>query len=69
MYKGFSSELFVPYMDLDESWYFKSYMDAGEYGLGVTALPLVPLNDCPSTRIIWIGFLWQPMASLLSCSI
>ncbi|XVE57742.1 hypothetical protein DITRI_Ditri04bG0114100 [Diplodiscus trichospermus] len=47
MYKGFSSELFVPYMDLDESWYFKSYMDAGEFGLGRTALPLVPLNDCP----------------------
>ncbi|KAK8607780.1 hypothetical protein V6N13_046387 [Hibiscus sabdariffa] len=47
MYKGFSSELFVPYMDLEESWYFKSFMDAGEFGLGMSALPLVPLNDCP----------------------
>ncbi|KAK8361165.1 hypothetical protein V6Z12_A03G020800 [Gossypium hirsutum] len=52
MYKGFASEFFVPYMDLDESlmklsWYFKSYMDAGEFGLGMSALPLVPLNDCP----------------------
>ncbi|KAH8521766.1 hypothetical protein H0E87_002713 [Populus deltoides] len=47
MYKGFSSELFVPYMDPDENWYFKSYMDAGEFGMGVTALSLVPLNDCP----------------------
>ncbi|KAK6947638.1 Copper amine oxidase, catalytic domain [Dillenia turbinata] len=47
MYKGFSSELFVPYMDPDESWYFKTYMDAGEYGMGVTATSLVPLNDCP----------------------
>ncbi|KAK2664781.1 hypothetical protein Ddye_003355 [Dipteronia dyeriana] len=47
MYKGFSSELFVPYMDPDENWYFKTYMDAGEYGLGVTALPLLPLNDSP----------------------
>ncbi|KAK6947637.1 Copper amine oxidase, N2-terminal [Dillenia turbinata] len=47
MYKGFSSELFVPYMDPEEAWYFKTYMDAGEYGMGVTALPLVPLNDCP----------------------
>ncbi|CAN1186077.1 Amine oxidase [copper-containing] gamma 1 [Linum perenne] len=47
MYKGFSSELFVPYMDVDEEWYFKSYMDAGEFGLGATAMPLVPLNDCP----------------------
>lgn len=47
MYQGFASEFFVPYMDLDESWYFKSYMDAGEFGLGLAALPLVPLNDCP----------------------
>lgn len=47
MYKGFPSELFVPYMDLDEGWYFKTYMDAGEFGLGETAMPLVPLNDCP----------------------
>ncbi|GLU05642.1 hypothetical protein SLE2022_227310 [Rubroshorea leprosula] len=47
MYKGFSSELFVPYMDLDEAWYFKTYMDAGEFGLGAVAMSLVPLNDCP----------------------
>ncbi|GFZ06961.1 copper amine oxidase family protein [Actinidia rufa] len=47
MYKGFASELFVPYMDPDEAWYFKSYMDAGEFGLGITAMSLVPLNDCP----------------------
>ncbi|XP_071685906.1 amine oxidase [copper-containing] gamma 2-like [Rutidosis leptorrhynchoides] len=47
MYKGFASELFVPYMDPDESWYFKSYMDAGEFGLGATAMSLLKLNDCP----------------------
>ncbi|XP_050230142.1 amine oxidase [copper-containing] gamma 1-like [Mercurialis annua] len=47
MYKGFGSEVFVPYMDTDEDWYFKTYMDAGEFGLGVSAMPLVPLNDCP----------------------
>ncbi|GLT56133.1 hypothetical protein SLA2020_292030 [Shorea laevis] len=47
MYKGFSSELFVPYMDIDEAWYFKTYMDAGEFGLGAVVMSLVPLNDCP----------------------
>lgn len=47
MYKGFVSELFVPYMDADEAWYFRTYMDAGEFGLGATSMPLVPLNDCP----------------------
>ncbi|KAM0069842.1 putative primary-amine oxidase [Helianthus debilis subsp. tardiflorus] len=47
MYKGFASELYVPYMDPDQGWYYKSYMDAGEFGLGATAMPLVELNDCP----------------------
>ncbi|KAM0069843.1 putative primary-amine oxidase [Helianthus debilis subsp. tardiflorus] len=47
MYKGFASELFVPYMDPDQGWYFKTYMDEGEFGLGATAFPLVELNDCP----------------------
>lgn len=47
MYQGFTSELFVPYMDPSDAWYFKTYMDAGEYGFGLQAMPLDPLNDCP----------------------
>lgn len=47
MYKGMASELFVPYMEVSEGWYYRGYMDAGEYGMGIWALPLVRLNDCP----------------------
>lgn len=47
MYKGMTSELFVPYMDPTDAWYFKTYMDAGEYGFGLQSMPLDPLNDCP----------------------
>lgn len=34
-------------MNPDEAWYFKCDMDASEFGLRVTVLSLVPLNDCP----------------------
>ncbi|KAH7440977.1 hypothetical protein KP509_03G019200 [Ceratopteris richardii] len=47
LYKGFASELFVPYMDPTEGWFFKTYMDAGEYGFGLQCMSLEPLNDCP----------------------
>ena len=47
LYQGFLSELFVPYQSPEEGWYFRTYLDAGEYGLGIFSLPLQPLNDCP----------------------
>ncbi|CAL9232895.1 unnamed protein product [Arabidopsis halleri] len=55
MYKGFVSELFIPYMDPSEAWYFKTYMDAGEYGLGLQTMSLEPLNDCPRNAVYMDG--------------
>lgn len=45
------SEMFVPYMSAIPTWSFKSYLDAGEYGLGLLALPLTPGSDCPASAL------------------
>ncbi|MEM9006275.1 MAG: hypothetical protein AAGE59_22445 [Cyanobacteria bacterium P01_F01_bin.86] len=49
MYEGSLSELFVPYQSTSPNWYFRTYMDAGEYGAGKLAVPLERDRDCPST--------------------
>jgi primary-amine oxidase len=40
--------MFVPYMDPDPGWSFRTYMDVGEYGFGPLSLPLAPGSDCPA---------------------
>jgi primary-amine oxidase len=46
------SELFVPYMDPDPTWSFKTYMDAGEFGLGYLISSLQSGIDCPPDALM-----------------
>ena len=41
------SEMFVPYQDPDQHWFYRAYFDMGEYGFGNMASELKG-HDCPS---------------------
>jgi primary-amine oxidase len=47
-YRGSEAEMFVPYMDPDPGWSFRTYVDEGELGLGLLSSPLAPGIDCPA---------------------
>ncbi|WP_158791225.1 hypothetical protein [Granulicella sp. L60] len=55
MYEGSLSEMYVPYMDPDEGWNSRAFLDAGEFLLGGLIKPLGP-DDCPDTAQYFTGY-------------
>ena len=46
------SEMFVPYMDPNQTWSYRTFLDAGEFGLGYLMSSLQPQVDCPPDSIM-----------------
>jgi primary-amine oxidase len=57
MYQGNLAGMMVPYGDPSVGWYFKTYMDAGEYGLGNLGRPLIVGSDLPTNAKIFDAIL------------
>lgn len=54
MYEGSLSEMYVPYMDTDEWWSSRAFLDAGEFLLGGLFKPL-GADDCPAHAQFFSG--------------
>ncbi|PCI88725.1 MAG: hypothetical protein COB24_01810 [Hyphomicrobiales bacterium] len=46
-YQMSMAEMFVPYQDPSDNWYYRTFLDNGEFGLGLLASSLTPGADCP----------------------
>ncbi len=52
MYEGTLGGMIVPYGDPDVGWYFKAYLDSGEYGMGTLTSPIEGGKDAPMNAVL-----------------
>lgn len=52
MYEGNLGGMVVPYGDPDMGWYFKSYLDSGEYGMGTLTSSIEKGIDAPDNAVL-----------------
>lgn len=55
LHQGSLAEIFVPYQDGGPNWFYRTYMDAGEFGFGLLASPLQPGLDVPENTLLLDG--------------
>jgi primary-amine oxidase len=53
LYKANLAETFVPYADTTSNFYFRTYMDEGEYGFGKSSQSMIPGKDCPENATFY----------------
>lgn len=52
MYEGSLGGMIVPYGDPDVGWYFKAYLDSGEYGMGTLTSSIQRGQDVPENAVL-----------------
>ena len=52
LYQGSLGGMIVPYGDPDTGWYFKAYLDSGEYGMGTLTSPIERGTDAPENAVL-----------------
>ena len=57
MYQGSLAEVFVPYQDASTNWFYRTFMDEGEFGFGALSSPLRLGLDVPENAVLVDGLI------------